>query len=270
MTAPEDQAQRPANPFTAFFQEVRDDLRHNNGGPAWTWQDAATFVFITVLMGIFYYYCRPGFFRGSLFNDTAQLLSLDRSDPWTGLLPYGWWALMSIIMRMLVPCLFIVFVLKDRVRDYGYRLIGTSSHGLIYLGLFVGMLPIVYGISYTKSFQSKYPFYDNAILGWEHFVSYQLLYGIQFLALEAFFRGFVIFALFKRFGYYSLLIMAIPYCMIHFGKPAAETFGAILAGIALGYLALKSRSFLYGALLHWGIGIAMDLFAIIQKGGFKS
>jgi membrane protease YdiL (CAAX protease family) len=57
--------------------------------------------------------------------------------------------------------------------------------------------------------------------------------------------------------------------MIHFGKPVAETFGAIIAGLALGYLAMKSRSWVYGACLHWGVGITMDLLAVLQKGGFK-
>ena len=80
----------------------------------------------------------------------------------------------------------------------------------------------------------------------------------------------MLFALFKRFGYYSVMIMVIPYCMIHFGKPVAETFGAIIAGVALGYLALKSKSWFYGGLLHWSVGITMDIMAIMQRGGFKN
>ena len=40
-------------------------------------------------------------------------------------------------------------------------------------------------------------------------------------------------------------------------------------GLALGYLALKSKSWVGGALLHWSVGITMDLLAIFHKGGFK-
>ena len=36
----------------------------------------------------------------------------------------------------------------------------------------------------------------------------------------------------------------------------------ILAGFILGYLALKSRSFLWGWMLHWGVAITMDVLVI--------
>ena len=55
-------------PVRAFFAELRDDLVTNGSGPKMTWQDATTFLLITVLLGIFYYYCRPGFFRGNLYG----------------------------------------------------------------------------------------------------------------------------------------------------------------------------------------------------------
>ena len=77
--------------------------------------------------------------------------------------------------------------------------------------------------------------------------------------------GFLVFALFKRFGYYAVPIMTIPYCMIHFDKPAAEVFGAIVAGMALGYLALRSKSWLPGAVLHWAVGISMGVRATLSR-----
>lgn len=251
-----------------FWDELREDLAQND--PKWTGQDLALLIIISVLLTVFYYYCRPGFFRQELWQETGQLVGIVQGDPYYGLLPYFWWALMSIVVRMMIPCGLIWFFLKDEIKNYGYRLVGVTNHAKIYLLLFAGMVPIVYAVSLTESFQRKYPFYKQAMLGWDHFIIYQLCYGVQFIALEAFFRGFMIFALFKRFGYYSLPIMTIPYCMIHFGKPVPETLGAILAGLALGYLALKSKSWFYGGLLHWSVGITMDLLAIMHRGGFKS
>ncbi len=131
------------------------------------------------------------------------------------------------------------------------------------------MVPVIVAVSFTVGFQNKYPLYKGAILGWDHFLFYQVAYGIQFMGVEAFFRGFLTFGLFERFGYYALLVMVIPYSMVHFGKPPLEVFAAIPAGLLLGYLALKTRSWLFGALLHWTVGITMDLAAIIQKGGFQ-
>ncbi len=254
--------------FKGFFQELKNDLKAN--APEWTRRDVATIIFITVLLALFYYYGRPHFFRRTLWNDTAAMMGMTSADSYYRLLPYGYWAIASVTLRMLLPCAVIVMVFHERIQDYGYRLIGEVKHAKIYLMLYFFMLPLVVGVSFTTSFQRKYPFYKGSMLGLDHFIMYQVCYGIQFVALEAFFRGFMIFALYKRFGYYAVPIMTVPYCMIHFGKPVLETFGAIFAGLALGYLALKSKSWLHGAILHWSVGITMDLLAIFHRGGFKS
>jgi membrane protease YdiL (CAAX protease family) len=83
-----------------------------------------------------------------------------------------------------------------------------------------------------------------------------------------FFRGFLLFGLYRRLGYYAIPVMVIPYTMIHFGKPVPETFAAIIAGFVLGYLALKSRSVLWGWAVHWGVAITMDLMVIGREIGF--
>lgn len=76
----------------------------------------------------------------------------------------------------------------------------------------------------------------------------------------------MVFGLEKNFGIYSIFISTIPYCMIHFGKPFPETIGAVIAGIVLGYLSLKSRSVIPGFILHCTVGVGMDLAALWQKG----
>ena len=90
-------------------------------------------------------------------------------------------------------------------------------------------------------------------------------YAVQFFALEFFFRGFLLFALAKRFGAHAIFIMTLPYVMIHFGKPVVETFAATLAGIALGTLALRTRSIFGGVVIHTAVGWSMDFFALMQK-----
>ena len=50
--------------------------------------------------------------------------------------------------------------------------------------------------------------------------------------------------------------MIVPYCMIHYGKPMPETLGAIVAGLILGTLAMRTRSIWGGVLIH--IGVAID------------
>jgi membrane protease YdiL (CAAX protease family) len=50
--------------------------------------------------------------------------------------------------------------------------------------------------------------------------------------------------------------------MIHYGKPMPETFGAILAGLLLGTLAMRTRSIWGGVLIHIGVATTMDVMAL--------
>jgi len=245
------------------FAEAKADIKSNGGIPVpLDARSVGVLLLTSLLLTIFYYYGRPLYFRSNLEKPLLEALSMETST-YRGLFAYGYWAITSLVIRVGVPVACIWFWFNDSIRNYGFRM-WEKGHGRYYLVLFLIMLPLLIGASFTESFQGKYPFYSDAGKSWVHFALYQLTYGTQFFALEAFFRGFLIFALFRRFGYYGILIMTIPYCMIHFGKPVAETVGAIIAGVVLGYAALKSKSWLPGAMLHWGVGFTMDIACILQ------
>jgi membrane protease YdiL (CAAX protease family) len=56
--------------------------------------------------------------------------------------------------------------------------------------------------------------------------------------------------------------------MIHFdGKPMPETLGAIGAGLILGTLAMRTKSIWGGVLIHMGVALTMDVFAVSQCPG---
>ena len=248
-----------------FVAEARAELRTNGGAPiTLDTRTVGVLVVTCVLLTVFFYYGRPGFFRARAIETwLAGALELDKSV-YRSLIPYWGWALASIVLRILIPLACIIWWFRDSPREYGFRL-WEKGHAKIYALLYFIMLPILAAMSFTDSFQSKYPFYDQATDSVAHFLLYEVAYGVQFFSLEAFFRGFLIFALFKKFGYYAVVIMTVPYCMIHFSKPVPETLGAIIAGLALGYLAIQSKSWLPGALLHWGVGVTMDLLVVGQK-----
>ncbi len=48
----------------------------------------------------------------------------------------------------------------------------------------------------------------------------------------------------------------------------AETLAAFPASLVFGAIALRSRSILPAVALHWGIGVATDLFVLIRSGQF--
>lgn len=195
------------------------------------------------------------FTEWALYHDAAQLHQLI------------WWALVSIINYMLIPMLLIRFVLREPLGDYGLQTKAAFRGWPLYAIMLVVMLPLVAYFSGTTAFQQKYPFYqpDAGEPLWPRFWIWEAFYFAQFIALEFFFRGFMTLGLRKQFGYFSVLVMMVPYCMIHFRKPMPETFGAIAAGIVLGTLSLKSRSIWLGVLIHYSVAISMDMFALWRR-----
>ena len=161
---------------------------------------------------------------------------------------------------------FIVFVLREKPSDFGFRLAGGRAFVAIYGALLVFMVPLLWVVAGSASFQSKYPFWDGTSTSWSYFALYEIRYFFIFLSGEAFWRGFLVFGLFKRFGWHALSIAMVPYVMVHFGKPPIETIGAIVTAYVLGYLAIKHRSFWLGVALHYTIAFLMDLFALARAG----
>jgi membrane protease YdiL (CAAX protease family) len=175
-----------------------------------------------------------------------------------------WWSSVQIGSYVVLPTIVIRAVLRSRWRDHGLAVRGLASHWKPYALILVVALPFVAAASFTSGFQAKYPFYDLAPgeTVWPYLYGWWLLYALQFLALELFFRGFVTLGLASRLGYASLLVMLVPYNMIHYGKPMAEALAAIVGGFVLGTLALRSRSVLWGAGVHVGIALTMDVLAL--------
>lgn len=226
------------------------------------WRTTLVLLVTPALLTVFFYFGRPSYFNSALREWAATIYGWEYE--YFELLPYVYWMIACMIIRVIIPIFLIVLVMRERPSDYGFRIRGSVRHIPIYFLLYVAILPLLYWASTQASFQDKYPFYQNAVLGGWHFWGYEALYFIQFFALEAFFRGFLLFGLARRFGYYSVVIMTIPYCMIHFNKPLSETLGAIFAGMLLGVLALRSKSFYWGVLLHFAVAITMDLLALYQ------
>ena len=181
-----------------------------------------------------------------------------------------YWVGIIFVFYILCPLLIIKFLLKEKVSSYGLQRGHIFKHYKIYLIMLLIIIPVVLIFSTTKSFQARYPFYRLS-LGetlYPFFWIWQILYFVQFIGVEFFFRGFLLHGLKHKFGYYSVFIMTIPYCMVHFGKPMPETISAIFAGIILGTLSLKSNSIWMGVAIHYSVAITMDMAAIWHLGYF--
>lgn len=178
------------------------------------------------------------------------------------------WILVLTLGYLFIPLFIIKFILKEPLSNYGLSLKNPIKEYSLYLKMLLIMIPIVILASYSKSFQAKYPFYHiykkNDINS--YFFIWEIEYFFQFFALEFFFRGFLLHGIKHRLGFYSVFFMTIPYCMIHFGKPMPEAIAAIIAGIILGTLSLKSKNIWLGVLIHCSVALTMDLCSLWQKG----
>src|SRR5262249_17138692 len=114
-------------------------------------------------------------------------------------------------------------------------------------------------------FGSYYPFYKQASRSYADWAMWEAIYFMQFFALELFFRGWMLAALRPTLGAAAIFVMAVPYCMIHYGKPYLEAHAAIVAGVVLGSLAMRTRSIYAGFLVHITVAFLMDFLALWRR-----
>lgn len=215
------------------------------------------FLSVAILQTISWYVTSRNFFR---INFSHSLLN----DPNVNLYEYLYWFLGDFITLFVLTALIIKFVLKENLKDYGLKL-GDFKIGLfLSLTFFIVMLPLVWIFSASPDFVEKYPHLLSTRTNWNEFFIYESALLVYMSAWEFIWRGFMLFGLKEKFGYYSVLIQMIPFVILHNGKPAAETFGAIIGGIALGILAFRTSSIYYCIITHMGVMFSIDLISTLR------
>lgn len=178
------------------------------------------------------------------------------------------WVAACVVGYLLIPLLLVLVVHREKPASVGFSLRRFHRHVLVYLGLYLLMLPAVLLAARRPEFRNLYPFMGAARADPGAFLRWEVAYVIQFIALEAFFRGYLLFTLEKRIGGLAVFVMTVPYALIHVHKPPFEAYGSIAAGLILGSLALRFRSWAGGALLHALVAVTMDSLAVRDSGMF--
>jgi hypothetical protein len=96
---------------------------------------------------------------------------------------------------------------------------------------------------------------------------YEFAYGIDFISVEMFFRGFLIYSFSRYFGPYVVFPMILTYAFLHFGKPVTEAVSSLFGGYVLGVISLNSKTIWGGVLIHVGIAWLMELIGYIYRLG---
>lgn len=178
-----------------------------------------------------------------------------------------YWVMVKVIAYLVIPSIAIAVHPRLSFRAIGFNTEGIASHFRIYGVLFIPVLIAVIIVSFTDEFTLYYPFYEESMRSPFDFWIWEGFYILQFFALEFLFRGFMLQPARRSMGASCIVAMMLPYVMIHFGKPITETFAAVLAGVILGTLALKTRSIWAGFYLHVSVALSMDIASNLQKGG---
>jgi membrane protease YdiL (CAAX protease family) len=146
------------------------------------------------------------------------------------------------ILFLFVPLFFIIIVLRENPREYGFTL-GDWKAGLAITAIAILLIaPVLWWTGRGGAMQSYYQGLAGG-LPWNTFVD---LLGWEFL-----FRGWLLFAYARRFGPEALWLQAVPFAIAHLSKPEIETLSTIFGGFAFGWVAYRTRSFLYPLLIHW-------------------
>lgn len=147
------------------------------------------------------------------------------------------------ILYLIIPLVVILFLFREKPGQYGFALGDWKAGIWITLAAILLVAPILL-IAGTRD-QAIREFYQPQYTGlpWNTLVD---LFGWEFL-----FRGFLLFGYARKFGPDAIWIQAVPFALAHMGKPELETLTTIFGGFAFGWVAWRTRSFLYPLLIHW-------------------
>ena len=173
----------------------------------------------------------------------------------------------NVAALLWLPMMLILVAMRQEPSGFGFGL-GDVKHGSrLAAMLFAILIPLLVIAARRPEFQSYYPIQKQAARDLHYFAYFELTYGMYLFCWEFFFRGFLLFGLFRMFGVLSVFMQAAAFGIMHVGKPAPEVAASFGAGIVLGFLALRAKSFVPGFALHWTAAVVFDVLIIMGKRG---
>ena len=200
---------------------------------------------------------------------------------------YNFYMVVNMMALLWVPMLAILLFFGGEPASFGFTA-GLSKKTWIAIGaMFAGLLLLMLLVAPWEDFQRYYPVFRR----WDEFrylpafslakngISLQnnpfivapwtmlyaeASYGMYLFCWEFFFRGYLLFGLQKSVGNIAaVVIQALAFGLLHWGKP--EMISSFAAGIILGVVALRAKSFFPGFVLHWAASLSFDLLIVASR-----
>jgi membrane protease YdiL (CAAX protease family) len=147
-----------------------------------------------------------------------------------------------LVLFGLVPLVTLV-LLGERPADYGLQIGAWRVGAAVGIGLALVVTPVVVIFAGIPEFQA---YYAPQAVGVPAVLGRALDVG----AAEFLFRGFLMWTLVRVAGPIGVVLATFPFVFTHLGKPELETLSTFFGGLGFGWLAWRTKSVVYGALLH--------------------
>lgn len=175
------------------------------------------------------------------------------------------------IFTMILPFILTYWLYDQKEKNF-YGLSPKRFDVKPYFTMLAIMVPLIIAASFLPSFLNQYPMYETTrahlfmeVPEWVTVAGYEIAYGLNFVSIEFFFRGFLIIGMISLLGRGAIIPMASVYCFLHFGKPMGEAISSIFGGYLLGIVAYETRGIWGGVIVHVGIAWLMEIVAFTQK-----
>lgn len=165
------------------------------------------------------------------------------------------------LLFLLVPLL-TLWLMRERPNEYGFQLGDWRLGLLIALSAILLLTPIIVVLSGLPDFAHFYRLdnYGEFSVAREHLPLAIAGFAADVISAEFLFRGFLLWTLVRLMGPAGILMATIPFVFTHLGKPELETLTTLFGGLGFGWLAWRTRSVAYGALIHAYI---LDLLLVL-------
>ncbi|MHC4469579.1 MAG: CPBP family intramembrane glutamic endopeptidase [Planctomycetota bacterium] len=176
-----------------------------------------------------------------------------------------WMFLAALLLLGLAPALLWRTAVRAPLGEIGLTL-GDARFGLKITGIatVVVILPLMYVASRLGEVQDAYPMAEGVGDSTKVFLLYEIAYLLYYLGWETFFRGYLTLGLAGRIGPFpAVALSTLVSTAIHYGKPVAEVWGAVVAGFLFGWLAIRTRSVVWPLVVHAAVGVLNDLFIVL-------
>jgi len=219
-------------------------------------------IFLTVVLyGIYFTIGSSKFFRGRVF---PRLKTAGSKNGQAGGVHYK--RLSAFLLFGLLPLLFVKFMYRENLRQFGFSFISTKLHPVVILTTIFAVSPVVLISSKKASIRGRYPEVKSALISKRSFALSALTYVLYYFGYEGLFRGFLLFGLRGYTGDLIAAMVSMSFtAMTHLHAPGLVFIGSLSTGILFPYFVFLSGSIWPVFVIHSLIGVGTDWLCVRSR-----